>query len=119
MMLKQFFSAIVLITVMSVGLYAGEKQKSAVVTIKTSAICGSCKSRIEKAIKAVEGVEEVMLNMNNKKLKVKYNPDKTGPDKLREVVAATGYDADDVKKNPDAFAKLPQCCQMPMEGDMH
>lgn len=119
MMIKQFISAIVLILVMSVGVYAAEKGKSAVVTIKTSAICGSCKARLEKAVKAVDGVEEAMLNLNSKKMKVKYNPEKTSPEKLREVISATGYDADGVKKNEQAFGKLPQCCQTPMPGDMH
>ncbi|HLP51069.1 MAG TPA: heavy metal-associated domain-containing protein [Chitinophagales bacterium] len=117
--IRQFVSAVLLITVMSAGLYASEARKADVVTIKTSAICGSCKARIEKVVKAVEGVDAVLLNMNNKKLKVKYDPDKTSPERLREVISAAGYDADNVKKNPDAFSKLPQCCQTPMEGDMH
>lgn len=52
-------------------------------------------------------------------MKVKYDPLKTNPDKLREVIANTGYDADGVKKNETAFSKLPECCQRPMEGDMH
>ncbi|MFM2305896.1 MAG: hypothetical protein RLZZ367_565 [Bacteroidota bacterium] len=116
---KQFTAAMVLILVMSAGVYASEKGKSAVVTIKTSAICGSCKARLEKAVKAVDGVEEALLNLNNKKMKIKYDPAKTSPERLREVISATGYDADDVKKNEQAFGKLPQCCQTPMPGDAH
>ncbi|HRG88954.1 MAG TPA: heavy metal-associated domain-containing protein [Chitinophagales bacterium] len=116
-MIKQFASAIILILVMSVSVYAAGKGKSAVVTIKTSAICGSCKVRLEKAVKAVDGVEEALLNLNSKKMKIKYNPDKTSPERLREVISATGYDADGIKKNEQAFGKLPQCCQVPMPGD--
>ncbi len=117
--MREFFFAIILITVVSAGVSAAEKQKNQVVTIQTSAICGSCKARLEKALKATDGVEEAMLNLNNKKMKIKYDPSKTDADKLREVIANTGYDADNVKKNEEAFNNLPHCCQKPMEGDMH
>ena len=116
---KSFLCSIFLIAMFSAGLSAAEKQKSQVVKIQTSAICGSCKARLEKALKSTDGVEEAILNLNSKKVKVKYDPAKTSPDKLREVIAGVGYDADNVKKKEDAFAKLPMCCQKPMEGDMH
>lgn len=117
--LKSFFASFVLIALLSLGVTAAEKGKSETVTIKTSAICGSCKARIEKVVKATAGVEEALLNLNNKKLKIKFNPQVTNADKLREVISAAGYDADAVKKNETAFEKLPACCQKPMEGDMH
>lgn len=104
---------------LSVGVYAAEKTKAEVVTIKTSAICGSCKKRIEKVLLATPGVEEAILNLNNKKVKVKYNGAKITADGIRKVIANAGYDADDVKKNEQAFNSLPACCQKPMEGDMH
>jgi copper chaperone CopZ len=117
--IKQFFYAVILVAAMSTGVTAAEKQKSQIVTIQTSAICGSCKARLEKVLNATDGVEEAMLNLNNKKMKIKYDPAKTNPDKLREVISNTGYDADNVKKKEESYAKLPQCCQRPMEGDMH
>ena len=117
--MREFFCAVILIAAMSVGLSAAERQKSEVVTIQTSAICGSCKARLEKVLKATDGVEEAILNLNNKKMKIKYDPTKTDADKLREVISNTGYDADNVKKKEDAYAKLHMCCQKPMEGDAH
>lgn len=118
-LMKQFFCAFMLIAFLSAGVSAAERQKSQVVTIKTSAICGSCKARLEKVLKATDGVEEAQLNLNNKKVKIKYDPSKINPDKLRVVIANTGYDADELKKNEDAYGKLPHCCQKPMEGDLH
>ncbi len=117
--LKSFFIAIVLISTVSVGLQAAEKQKSHVVTIQTSAICGSCKARLEKVLKDSEGVEEAVLNLNNKKVKIKYDPAKTNPDKLRAVIVNAGYNADNLTRNEEAYGKLPACCQKPMEGDKH
>ena len=110
--------AAVLIAVMSAGVSAAVKQKSETVTIKTSAICNSCKNRLEKALKATDGVEEAALNLNNKKMKIKFDPAKTNANQLRQVIANTGYDADDVKKNETAYNNLPHCCQKPMEGEM-
>lgn len=109
---RQFLMALLLIgTVTTV--VAAEKGKTKVVNIKTSAICGSCKARIEKALKAAPGVEEAMLNLDSKQVKVKYNTDVTTPEKLREVVSNLGYNADEVKANADAYTKLPKCCQKP------
>ncbi|MCX6200263.1 MAG: heavy metal-associated domain-containing protein [Bacteroidetes bacterium] len=113
--LKSFFCAVAIILVLSVGVRASEKQKSQTVTIQTSAICETCKARLEKKLKAVDGVEEAMLNLNNKKIKIKFDPTKTNAIALREIIASTGYDADALKKNAEAFEKLPQCCQKPME----
>jgi len=109
--LKSFVCAIALITFMSVGMEAIAKNKGATVSIKTSAVCESCKKRIEKAVLAVEGVEKASLNLGNKEIKVKYDPAKTSPEKIRSAVSGTGYDADDVKKNEQAYTKLPHCCQ--------
>lgn len=114
---KSFLSAFLLIGLLAVAIKAEAKPKSETVTIKTSAICGSCKNRIEKVLKATAGVEEAVLNVNNKKVKVKYDPSQITADQIRQVIAKTGYDADDVKKDEAAFNKLPTCCQRPMEGD--
>ena len=111
--IKSFLNAFLLIAVLSVGTEVAALSKSKVLNIKTSAVCGSCKARIEKALTAIEGVEAAILNLNSKQVKVKYDPAKTSPDKLREVVANTGYNADEVKANSEAYHKLPGCCQKP------
>lgn len=113
---KSFLSAMMLIAVLSIGLEAAVKPKAETVNIQTSAICQSCKNRIEKALRSVEGVQEAALNLGNKKVRVKYDPAKISPDQIRDVIANTGYDADGVKKNQDAFMKLPDCCQKPTGG---
>src|SRR5688500_2451615 len=95
--IKSFLGAFMLIAILSAATEVAALSKSKTVNIKTSAVCGSCKARIEKALKAVEGVENAMLNLNNQNVKVKYNAAVTSPEKLREVVANTGYNADDVK----------------------
>ena len=114
-----FLSAAALILVLSFGLKAAVRGKGETVTIQTSAICESCKKRIEKAVKATDGVMEVNLNLNSKKIKVKYDAAVISPDQIRTAIANSGYDADYIKKNEEAFNKLPKCCQHPEEGEKH
>jgi periplasmic mercuric ion binding protein len=83
--------------ILTVGVtYAGEKQYKEC-QIKTSAHCGSCKSTIEKGLNKASGVESSALNLEDKVVTVKYDPSKTDPDKLKDVVASLGYNADIVK----------------------
>lgn len=79
--------------------------------IKTSAVCGMCKTRIEKALNKTEGVETAILDLDSKYVTVKYNADKTDLDKIRKAISDVGYDADDIKADVQACKKLPDCCK--------
>lgn len=108
---KYFAAAIILITFLSSFTILPARSKTAEVTILTSAVCDKCKARIEKALKATEGIVSANLNVDTKKIKVKYDPDKTSPDKIRTIISNTGYDADNVKASTTAYNGLPHCCQ--------
>jgi periplasmic mercuric ion binding protein len=84
-----------------------------VVTIKTSAQCGMCKDRIEKALAYEKGVISSELSLDTKDVVVKYKESKTNPDKIREAIAKLGHDADNIAGDPKAYAKLPACCKKP------
>jgi mercuric ion binding protein len=109
--IKYFAGALLLIMLLASSASVSAKAKAEVVTIQTSAVCESCKARIERALKSSDGIIEANLNLDNKKIKVKYNPEKTSPDQIRTIIANTGYDADNVKKTAEGFSKLPHCCQ--------
>ena len=116
---RNFLCSFLLIGIIAAGVQAAAISKLETLTVKTSAICESCKARIEKALKNVDGVQAAILNLNNKKIKIKYDASKTNPDQLRLAIANSGYDADDVKRNEEAFKHLPMCCQNPEKEDMH
>lgn len=78
---------------------------------KTSAECGMCKKRIEKALGKVEGITYSKLNVPTKILKVKYDSEKLSEEDIRNAVSAVGYDADNVEADPKAYKKLPKCCK--------
>ena len=82
------------------------------VKIKTSAICEMCKVRIEKNLALTKGVEKSDLNLEDQSnITVFYNPDKIDVAKIKQVIAETGYDADDVKAIKKSYEKLPNCCK--------
>ena len=67
--------AILTITmVMFLGLSYGQKTaKNVVAKIQTSAECGSCKKRIEGKLNYTPGIKFAELNLDDKKVTVKYN----------------------------------------------
>ncbi len=86
-------------------------QKSAEIDIKTSAVCGECKERIEKAMAYEKGVKSSELVVKTQMLHVKYDPRKTDPQTIRLAVNAVGYDADSLMAEPKAYKALPDCCK--------
>ena len=81
------------------------------IDIKTSAICNSCKKTIETALKKVDGVESANLNVQTKVVTVLYDVHKTNPDNIRLAISKSGYDADDVPADKDAYDHLDSCCK--------
>jgi copper chaperone CopZ len=81
------------------------------VKIQTSAICTMCKDRIERDLAFEKGVKSSELDLETKILTVEYNSNKTNPDKIRTRITEIGYNADEKKRDPKAYSKLPECCQ--------
>ncbi len=104
-----FILALVLIA--PAGLSAQQNSKTDTVKIMTSAECEMCKTRLEKELSLTKGVKKATLDLVTKEVSIIYNSAKTSPEKLRTVISAIGYDADDVKANNRAQKKLPNCCQ--------
>lgn len=79
--------------------------------IKTSAICGMCKTSIEKALSMQKGVTASNLDVDSKQITVSFDEKKTDVNKIRKAISKVGYDADEVTRNKKSFAKLPACCK--------
>lgn len=92
------------------------KEKAAkikTVTFLTSAICGECTERIEKALNYTKGVKFAELNEETKEVTVKYKTKVLTEDDVKAVVTGLGYDAAETKRDEAAFNELPKCCQSP------
>ena len=86
-------------------------------TIKTPTVqCQECKQRIENYLSREDGVVKVNVDYKRKITKVTYVSDRTNIENVKTAIANSGYDADDVKANSDAYQKLPNCCKKPDSG---
>jgi copper chaperone CopZ len=107
---------VMLMILSSAVVKAQTSSKYAEVKIKTSAQCGMCKDRIESALAYEKGVKKSVLNLEDKVVTVTYEPKKTSPDKIRQLLSKTGYDADDVQADKTAYEALPACCKKKTSG---
>ena len=81
-------------------------------TIKIpQAQCLQCKSRLEYQVKRLDGVLEILVNYRKGEARVKFLIDRTDIEQIKTMVSNTGYDADDVIANPDAYNRLPLSCK--------
>jgi mercuric ion binding protein len=85
--------------------------KNAEIKIKTSAVCGMCKDKIEQGLAYEKGIKDVSLDVETKVATVKYNPAKITPEEIRKAISKLGYDADEVLADKSAYEKLPGCCK--------
>jgi periplasmic mercuric ion binding protein len=73
--------------------------------------CESCKIRIEKAAKSVDGVSKAKWDQNTKVLELTYENAKTDLTKIETAIAKVGHDTPLVKSSDDMYKKLPACCK--------
>lgn len=74
-------------------------------------VCGSCVTTVTNALKKVQGVKTAKVDLKKKTATVTYASAKVTLDKLEKAIADAGYDANKVKRNPEAYEKLDACCK--------
>jgi periplasmic mercuric ion binding protein len=85
-------------------------------TIKVPGLhCESCKQRVEDYMVREPGVSKVTADFKRKTVKVTFMTERTNIENLKTGIANLGYDADDVKANPEAQARLPKACRPPQQ----
>jgi periplasmic mercuric ion binding protein len=87
------------------------KTESVTISIPT-AVCGMCKENISSAVENIDGVISTEINVKKKIAEVKFDPALTTAENIRTAISNTGYDADKVKRNIEAFEKLDDCCKI-------
>jgi periplasmic mercuric ion binding protein len=106
-----FSTLFVATTLFLVSTQSMAQTTSKTVKIKTTAVCGMCKDRIEKGLSYEKGIKSSDLDVKTRIVTVVYDEKKTNPDKIRTAISKTGYDADEVKADKVAYEKLPGCCK--------
>ncbi|MBQ7735408.1 MAG: cation transporter [Bacteroidales bacterium] len=103
----------VAIFAMTFTMFAQQQAKTQTVTIQTNGTCAQCKKIMMDNIPQWPGVKECSYDMQTAKVTITYETRGTDVDKLREGIRLLGYDADHIKADPEARAKLPKCCTTP------
>ena len=89
------------------------KSEATTVEVKLSTMqCSMCSNTVEKALKKVDGVQNVEVNLDAKTAKVTFDDKVTNISALEQAVVKTGYAANDKKADSDAYAQLPSCCKI-------
>lgn len=82
------------------------------VVIQTNGVCSKCEALFKENVPFFKGVKDYTYDPKTSKMTIAYDPKKTNPDLLRQQISKLGYNADNVKADPAARAKLPACCQV-------
>lgn len=112
--MKSILSTLVVSTLL---VACGQQNKEAATKTETVAIsvataqCDQCVSTITDALKAVDGVESTEIDLEKKVATVHFVPTKANLSTLESAIVNAGYDANDKKRNPEAYEKLPDCCK--------
>ncbi|TAK61099.1 MAG: heavy-metal-associated domain-containing protein [Bacteroidetes bacterium] len=80
------------------------------VTVPT-VVCDMCEGTITKAVEGLEGVKGIDVDLDKKTAHVKYVAAQTNIETIEIAIADAGYDANNRKRNSDAYTALPACCK--------
>jgi periplasmic mercuric ion binding protein len=87
------------------------------ITIKTPNTCDHCKvcetcgGKLEGQLGLAKGVQSVTYNEADQTTTVVYWTKKTTPEKIRKEISLLGFDADEVKADPDGYKERDGCCK--------
>jgi copper chaperone CopZ len=70
-----------------------------------------CKVSIENFLVHEYGVSSVRADFRRHTVTVVWYTDRTNIENIKTALANMGYDADDVKAEPDAYKRLPPSCK--------
>lgn len=104
-----------IVALMGVTVFA-QKAETQTITIQTNGTCEHCKKVMMDNVPQWKGVEKCTYDLKTAKVTITYQPQKTSPETLRQGISQLGYDADNVKANAEARAKLPSCCTQAQKG---
>ena len=104
-----------LVSLITLGVSAQQSKTASkgeqTVTIQTNGVCQKCADKFKENVPYFKGVKSYTYDMKTAKLTINYDAKRTNPDQLRKEVSKLGYNADNVKADPAARAKLPACCR--------
>ena len=103
-----------LLAIIGFSAFSFAQEKISTEVINTPSVqCGMCKSKIEKNLKKIDGISAVSVDYKKKTTTVSWFTDKTNVENIRMAISNSGYDADGVLANAEAYDNLADCCKKP------
>ncbi|MGB9695979.1 MAG: heavy-metal-associated domain-containing protein [Ignavibacteria bacterium] len=78
-----------------------------------SAQCDVCKENITKTLKKVKGITSFQVDIDAKLVHVNFDRNIIDIGKIEKAITMAGYDANNRKAEPNAYARLDDCCKKP------
>jgi mercuric ion binding protein len=107
----KYLLSLFIVTFLFVGCQKQQELQTTIVKAN-SMVCGTCAKTIEKAVYRVDGVKEVNVDVKAKTVEIKFVPLQTNVETIEMAISEAGYDANNRKRNPDAYEKLDTCCKI-------
>ena len=108
---------LLLILLFSASVWAQKEPVTRTMLVRTAiycdhcAQCETCGGHFTRKLLRQKGVQMVTLDEAAMNIRVVYNSKKIGESQIRQAISKLGYDADDVKADPAAYAALDGCCK--------
>ncbi len=99
----------------SVSAQSKKNQKAVIKTVLNCnhcKICETCGKNFEANLYKINGLKMYELDEKNMTITVYYNGQKTNLQAIKTAISKLGYDADEVKADTEAYAKLDGCCRV-------
>lgn len=119
--MKNLSHLITFILLLTAGSFFGQnppkEKRVKTLVVKTTIYCDHCKEcescggRILKKLYNENGIKSTEVNQKAQTITVVYDSQKITVAQIRESISKMGFDADEVKADPVAVAKLDDCCK--------
>ena len=99
---------------LSVSAQKGKNEKAVIQTnivCEHCKVCETCGKSFQENLYKIPGLKMYELDEKAMTLTVYYNGKKTSLDDIKVAITKLGYDADDLKADPEAYEKLDGCCK--------
>ena len=80
-----------------------------------TAQCNMCVANIENALNGIDGILKYKVELETYRVKVKYNTDKLSLQSIEQLISKTGYQANNLPADVEAYNKLAMCCRLPKD----
>ena len=75
--------------------------------------CNMCVDNIENSLNKVDGIVKFQVELNDLIVKVKFDTKKLSQEEIELAISNTGYKANAIDANVEAYNKLAMCCKLP------